>query len=121
MMLRPTGPMRAAALFALRAAAPFAMLAAAAAIALPLAGCASMSGATSSSAADEAAIAAFNAKYLGAINDGDIATLSSLTTEGHIMIPPGRPPTVGKKPTTRRTGAPSRCSTSMKPGRPLKR
>jgi ketosteroid isomerase-like protein len=72
---------------------------AAASIVLPLAGCASMSGASdaSSHAADEAAITEFNKRYLGAINDGDIATLSSLTTEGHIMIAPGRPPIVGKK------------------------
>src|SRR5262245_57761830 len=45
---------------------------------------------------DLAAIAAFNARYLKSINDGDIATLSSLTTEGHIMLPPNRPPIVGK-------------------------
>ena len=45
---------------------------------------------------DLAAIAAFNQRYLGAINDEDIATLSSLTTEDHIMLAPGRPPTVGK-------------------------
>jgi ketosteroid isomerase-like protein len=49
-----------------------------------------------SPAEDEAAIADFNRHYVGAINDGDIATLSSLTTEGHMMIPPGRPPVVGK-------------------------
>ena len=67
-----------------------------ASILLPLAGCTSLQGA-SSHAADEAAIAAFNDRYLGAINAGDIATLSSLTTEGHIMIASGRPPTVGKK------------------------
>ena len=46
--------------------------------------------------ADLAAIAEFNKRYLGAINDEDIATLSSLTTEDHIMLAPGRPPTVGK-------------------------
>ena len=46
--------------------------------------------------ADLAAIAEFNRRYLKAINDGDIATLSSLTTEDHIMITPGRPPIVGK-------------------------
>ncbi len=63
---------------------------------LPLMGCATTSG-TTSQAADEAAITEFNKKYLGSINDGDIATLSSLTTEGHIMITPGRPPIVGKK------------------------
>jgi ketosteroid isomerase-like protein len=47
-------------------------------------------------AQDQAAIAEFNRRYLKSINDGDIATLSSLTTEGHIMIPPSRPPIVGK-------------------------
>ena len=46
--------------------------------------------------ADLAAIAEFNRRYLKAINDEDIATLSSLTTEDHIMIAPGRPPIVGK-------------------------
>lgn len=46
---------------------------------------------------DLAAIAAFNARYVGAINDGDIATLSSLTTDGHIMLMPGREPLVGKR------------------------
>jgi len=46
--------------------------------------------------ADLKAIAEFNARYLKAINDGDIATLSSLTDEGHIMITPGRPPLIGK-------------------------
>ena len=45
---------------------------------------------------DLAAITEFNRKYLKAINDGDIATLSSLTDEGHIMITPGRPPLIGK-------------------------
>jgi ketosteroid isomerase-like protein len=46
--------------------------------------------------ADLAAIADFNRRYLQAINDEDIATLSSLTTEDHIMIASGRPPLVGK-------------------------
>jgi len=64
---------------------------------LALAGCVSSGPRATSNAADEAAIAAFNARYLGAINAGDIATLSSLTTEGHMMIAPGRPPIVGKK------------------------
>ena len=45
---------------------------------------------------DLAAIAEFNRRYLNAINDEDIATLSSLTTEDHIMIASGRPPLVGK-------------------------
>jgi ketosteroid isomerase-like protein len=66
-------------------------------LSVPLMSCATGSGASPSQAADEAAIAEFNKRYLGAINDGDIATLASLTTEEHIMIAPGRPPTVGKK------------------------
>ena len=61
------------------------------------AGCATTHTAAPSHAADEAAIAAFNQRYLQAINDGDIATLSSLTTQDHIMIASGRPPTVGKE------------------------
>jgi ketosteroid isomerase-like protein len=48
-------------------------------------------------AADEAAIAAFNRRYLAAINDGDIVTLASLTTEGHMMISSGGAPLAGKK------------------------
>ena len=50
-----------------------------------------------STAADEAAIAEFNRKYLAAINDGDIDTLASLTTDGHMMIMSGGPPLTGKK------------------------
>jgi len=46
---------------------------------------------------DLAAITAFNKRYLGSINDEDIATLSALTTEGHVMIAPNRAPIVGKK------------------------
>src|ERR1700761_7604600 len=49
-----------------------------------------------SDAADLAAITAFNARYLKSINDGDIATLSSLTDDDHMMITAGRPPTSGK-------------------------
>jgi ketosteroid isomerase-like protein len=45
---------------------------------------------------DLAAITAFNKRYLGSINDEDIKTLSSLTTDGHIMLMPGRDPIVGK-------------------------
>lgn len=45
---------------------------------------------------DLAAIEAFNQAYVGAINDGDIDTLSSLTTEEHIIFVPGREPVVGK-------------------------
>ncbi len=47
-------------------------------------------------AADIAAIMAFNARYLRAINDGDIAALSSLTDDDHIMIAPNRPALIGK-------------------------
>ena len=43
---------------------------------------------------DLAAITEFNARYLGAINDEDIATLSSLTTEGHVILIPNREPIV---------------------------
>jgi ketosteroid isomerase-like protein len=50
-----------------------------------------------SSAADEAAIAEFNRKYLRAINDGDIDTLAALTTDGHMMISSGGPPLTGKQ------------------------
>jgi ketosteroid isomerase-like protein len=52
---------------------------------------------TTSTAADEAAIAEFNRKYLKAINDGDIEALASLTTDGHMMIMSGGPPLTGKK------------------------
>jgi ketosteroid isomerase-like protein len=45
---------------------------------------------------DLAAITAFNKRYLGSINDEDIKTLSSLTTDGHVMLMPGRDPLVGK-------------------------
>jgi ketosteroid isomerase-like protein len=45
---------------------------------------------------DLAAIEAFNQAYLKAINDEDIAALSALTTDGHIMLMPGRAPLVGK-------------------------
>jgi ketosteroid isomerase-like protein len=48
-------------------------------------------------AADEAAIAEFNRRYLAAINHGDIDALASLTTEGHMMISSGGAPLVGKK------------------------
>jgi ketosteroid isomerase-like protein len=71
--------------------------AAVAVLAVSLASCAAGPASTPSKAADEAAITEFNKRYLAAINDGDIATLASLTTEEHIMIAPGRPPTVGKK------------------------
>lgn len=47
--------------------------------------------------ADELArITAFNERYLQSINEEDIATLSSLTTDGHVMLPPNQEPVVGK-------------------------
>ena len=71
-------------------------LAAAFGVAIMIAGCTTTHAQVPSRAADEAAIAEFNKRYLQAINDGDIAMLSSLTTDEHIMIAPGRPPLVGK-------------------------
>ena len=52
---------------------------------------------TASTAADEAAIAEFNRKYLKSINDGDIDALAALTTDGHMMISSGGPPLTGKQ------------------------
>jgi ketosteroid isomerase-like protein len=45
---------------------------------------------------DVVAITAFNERYLKSINDEDIAALSALTTDGHVMLPPNREPVVGK-------------------------
>jgi ketosteroid isomerase-like protein len=45
---------------------------------------------------DLAAITNFNERYLKAINDEDIDALAKLTTEGHILTPPGGRPLVGK-------------------------
>jgi ketosteroid isomerase-like protein len=45
---------------------------------------------------DLARITAFNERYLQSINEEDIATLSSLTTDGHVMLPPNSEPVVGK-------------------------
>jgi ketosteroid isomerase-like protein len=61
-----------------------------------LAACSATPVRTTDTAADLAAITAFNARYLKSINDGDIATLSSLTDEDHMMITAGRPPVSGK-------------------------
>jgi ketosteroid isomerase-like protein len=61
-----------------------------------LAGCGDSTPKRPSLEEDLAAITAFNKRYLGAINDEDIKTLSSLTTDGHVMIAPNRPPIVGK-------------------------
>jgi uncharacterized protein (TIGR02246 family) len=66
-------------------------------LAASLTACATSQGRRPSTAEDEAAITEFNKRYLKAINDGDSATLASLTTPEHIMIAPGRPPIVGKE------------------------
>ena len=71
--------------------------AAALVIAATLAACETSHVKRPTTAQDEAAITEFNARYLKAINDGDSATLASLTTPEHIMIAPGRPPIVGKE------------------------
>jgi len=63
---------------------------------LALTACTTTPAQSLDTAADLAAITAFNARYLKSINDGDIATLSSLTDDGHMMISPGRPPVTGK-------------------------
>jgi ketosteroid isomerase-like protein len=49
-----------------------------------------------SQAKDLAAISAYNERYLKAINAGDVATLSALTVEDHIMMIPNRPILAGK-------------------------
>jgi ketosteroid isomerase-like protein len=70
---------------------------------VPLATCAVMllaAGCSNESqpsfADDLAAITGFNERYLAAINNEDIAALSALTTDGHIMLVPNREPVVGK-------------------------
>ena len=45
---------------------------------------------------DLAAITGFNERYLAAINNEDIAALSALTTDGHVMLVPNSEPVVGK-------------------------
>ena len=65
-------------------------------VATALVACDSSRQNSPSQAEDLAAIAAFNERYLAAINNEDIAALSALTTEGHIMLMPNRPPLVGK-------------------------
>jgi ketosteroid isomerase-like protein len=72
-------------------------IAAALVIAASLAACETSRVKRPTTAQDEAAITEFNKRYLKAINDGDAATLASLTTPEHIMIAPGRPPIVGKE------------------------
>jgi len=58
------------------------------------AGCSTESG--PSFADDLAAITGFNERYLAAINNEDIAALSALTTDGHVMLVPNSEPVVGK-------------------------
>jgi hypothetical protein len=65
------------------------------AAALAVAGCSTTSTRTNDTSGDLAAITAFNARYLKSINDGDIATLSSLTDEGHIMMSANGAPVTG--------------------------
>lgn len=69
---------------------------AAAAVAATAVGCAPGQPSGPTLEDDIAAITAFNERYLGSINNEDIATLASLTTEHHVMIAPNRPPIVGK-------------------------
>jgi ketosteroid isomerase-like protein len=71
-------------------------LCAAGGAALVLAACSTTQPHPTDTSAQLAAITAFNARYLKAINDGDIATLSSLTNDDHMMISPNRPPVTGK-------------------------
>jgi ketosteroid isomerase-like protein len=66
-------------------------------LAASLAACETAKVKRPSAAEDAAAITEFNKRYLKAINDGDSATLASLTLPEHIMIAPGRPPIVGKE------------------------
>jgi ketosteroid isomerase-like protein len=68
----------------------------AALLAAALAGCQPGAPSKPSFAEDLAAITAFNAKYLGSINAGDIKTLSGLTDDDHIILIPNRAPIVGK-------------------------
>lgn len=65
-------------------------------LALTLTACQRPAPGKPSFAEDLAAITAFNAKYLGAINAEDIKTLSSLTDDDHIILIPNRMPIVGK-------------------------
>ena len=65
-------------------------------LAATLAGCHRAAPPKPSYAEDLAAITAFNAKYLGSINAGDIKTLSGLTDDDHIILIPNRAPIVGK-------------------------
>jgi ketosteroid isomerase-like protein len=45
---------------------------------------------------DLAQITAFNERYLQSINEENIAALSDLTTDDHVMLPPNSEPVVGK-------------------------
>jgi ketosteroid isomerase-like protein len=65
-------------------------------IAATLTACGEATPPQPSFADDLAAITVFNERYLGSINDEDIGALSDLTNDDHVMIPPNRPPIVGK-------------------------
>ena len=69
---------------------------AAAAVLVGVAACSDATQRRPTADQDVAAIMEFNKHYLGAINDEDIKTLAALTTDGHVMIAPNRPPIVGK-------------------------
>jgi ketosteroid isomerase-like protein len=71
-------------------------LAAAGCTVILLAACSTTQPHPTDTSADLAAITAFNTRYLKAINDGDIVTLSSLTNDDHVMLTPSRAPLVGK-------------------------
>jgi ketosteroid isomerase-like protein len=74
----------------MRTTCTFALLGAA----LLAAGC---GGPTQPTFADDLAqITGFNERYLRSINEEDIATLSELTTDGHVTLAPNREPIVGK-------------------------
>jgi ketosteroid isomerase-like protein len=77
---------------------------AAACVAALLAACAPTEPQGSSLQEDLAAIASFNERYLEALNDEDIDAFSELTTEGHVLTPPGGRPIVGKAPIVEATG-----------------
>ena len=72
-----------------------AVVAAASVLIAVMTGCAG-TRAHQASSTELAAIGTFNEQYLKAINDGDIAALSRLTTDDHIMMMPNRAPVEGK-------------------------
>lgn len=66
------------------------------ALASLLGGCANLATPSNeSSAAGVAAINAYNAQLLRALNDGDPETMNSLMADDYVMFLPGRPPVQG--------------------------